>query len=1639
MDIKNNNSNPDKEIKFSAEENKLAIERARQKSKELKKQLKQKNENINLDNYDNKIAIEKAKLEALRIKENLKKQKKLQKLKKNNKKVEITINKPLNVVQPDSYEELSVYSKKQKLKVIKPKVKKRKLNGLIIRSGIKQMSKNYSSVIFIWILVLIASSLCFILSLFYDRVDNNFNILSNQSNLRDFVVDIDQNDRITFNEKELVGGEKILDYSNNDLYQQYLINTLSRKGKYYDNESDEIIGNNYFNWSRTEARMFDGLKLNDVDLTTRVIAKTGIINNIDNEGEELEDQLETNEVDKLVVYESANDNVKNPFSENKTEAAKQVVLQYNFAKKHNIKLNEIVRLNPDKYGNQLIVKNDVKDLSFGYEVNDINNEETGINKSKYSDQNWFQVVGYGTSIDFFYSYKSRDNPIPNINTEVNAYVAPEVLGLNASKISKTFSLYSYDPSSSKLNTVSDSDREVYFSAKFIDNNNYNENLLNSMNSEYIRYGNLSQKNKKLIYSVNDSTYKNFSRLSIYNNAFFVIKFVSYFFSFLIVFITIFVISQFIKKELKDSEKKIGTFKALGCSNSMLSNFFWILPTVTVLSAVLVSYCLVVFTQNYILDVFKNYINLNFGNMSGLFYYAAGILLCFVLLFYFICKTSTKSFIKRDASSLLYGVTQKRHSKYIFVYKSFYIYSKFNAKLHAALFASSFKKVMTTCSIIFISTLLLSFSSIIPFVINSNKQKAFEGLNYNSVVEYNQPLANNPYSFLKTYNPNKNNDYDYDVKNKVVYDYSEAIDKKTNFYTALPTKLNEYGNIDYDSNQIIDDLLNNDISRNYFSLNLPILDDEGNLNDIKLSKELSKLAYSNYKNYSLKYLKILNKLNVSNINDRTSTEYKTVESILNQWIDYYNLLNQIDKSISSYIGNGTNKELSKSIKSIFKELQLFYIKYDTNVRLSKTNNYIKDDYVLDENKVKNINYNNLIFTSDKNYYENIENTPNPFSYIVYNNKMANNVSKSYEGFLNSYKNNKIYYKDVDIRNIVLDNQSDSDLKILNSYLLMWFWVNFSNQIGETIFQSFYSHESDAIKENIKNALLNDKDYNFSYNLIPFDSTLEEKGTLLNGSFTLNNNLNNLKIYGIDEDTQSIDLKNDDGESMQPDLFRNVNSSLGDYYPIIVNNSLAEKFNLSVGSYLYGIKIQSNKLVSYDTLPSGNGKQGSPIDLNKQVNFGISKNHKTSDNQFYTEYKKNYYSKEEYNIGWATENNKIKVASICTGISSSQNAKNCNDENKVNIAVNNLSDINSPSDIQNKVWNSDIVSEKNDLDKNFIVVGVQKSYGDPKAWISNKNANKVLGYDNVKKYFFNNFFIQEWYKRDYLTKYYNEEIFKGFTKEQWSDFITYFNQIITAWLGDTPKYNTRNDNPYDDFTEMFLNLSENYDDVYGYKKFSSIINTIFENEYPIFNYKYKITSTADDSNFSTSKTQEYGDYTTIGLYGQRVDDEQTESFIYKDGYIKNNISSIDNIINQKDFLNKLTDIIYVVTIMIIIIVFIMSFIIIFISSVYIINENSSFIATMKTLGYTNKYIIGQIFMIYLLPIFITVTIGFTSCWFILKYLFNTLSINSSLVIPYLFSFYSPIIVFGIIFFVYLFSIYVSYKPITKISPTKVLGDQ
>ena len=206
---------------------------------------------------------------------------------------------------------------------------------LLFKNLIKQNIKNRVQVI-IMIILLLITSLVFMSTVVCNKMINNAEINTNiKSNLHDFVIDLNSANGV---------GDNTDNHNAESFIKQNAI------------ESASNLKNNKFIWDRVETRNFY-LGLGNSQKTLKIV--------IDNKDAK---------VDKLVVIQGTN--IGNN-ANIKVAQSQQAVVDPTFAKKNNIKIGSIIRLQKDHLGSSIVVNSN--SIVLGY--------------------NWFQVVGFGDSAD----------------------------------------------------------------------------------------------------------------------------------------------------------------------------------------------------------------------------------------------------------------------------------------------------------------------------------------------------------------------------------------------------------------------------------------------------------------------------------------------------------------------------------------------------------------------------------------------------------------------------------------------------------------------------------------------------------------------------------------------------------------------------------------------------------------------------------------------------------------------------------------------------------------------------------------------------------------------------------------------------------------------------------------------------------------------------------------------------------------------------------------------------------------------------------------------------------------------------------------------------------------------------------------
>ncbi|WP_339022626.1 ABC transporter permease [Spiroplasma endosymbiont of Crioceris asparagi] len=1397
-----------------------------------------------------------------------------------------------------------------------------KTTSLLLKNAFKSAWHTKIQIIGLSLLVAFLSALISILSATTESIVVKNNELNSQSNLRDSLINFEKTYRL--NKKAYIyqsaNNHETDVQDNQSLLQQYLINKLSK-------DSDKTV----FDWSRTEAREFVGITHKNRDLKIKAVTKTKTI-----------DQEST--VDKLFVTSGRN-----------ISSNKEVVINENFAKLNNIKIGDVIRIEKDSFGNTLKVSDsnlvpDDKTLLLNDSL------ENGRWKTNFSGFAWLEVVGLGTSADFAAPIIDETTVMPDSQKNLIAYIDPSLFGLE--KDEKT-NLYLCDMTSAKL-YGDEFGGETYFSIKKQDGFDYQK-----LQKNFATYTEVKDKEKKqldeIYFENNNKNYKFNNRISMFNKVINSYQITASILLISTLLISLFALLIMIKKQADIVKTQMGCLKALGYRKRELVNNFAAVPIITSAIGCITGYLLSLGFEPIIVGMFSKFFTITFGVYTFSFLSLVNTLFLGFILLLAISFGCIAIVMRTPALKLLSGASTERHSIIQTAIKKPFSKAKFNTKLSVAIFASSYVRFIGAFITMLMATILLSATTIMPKILIDNEQATFSGLNYSNVFEYHAPMENNPMSFYKTYNPT----YKEDGKGDDTWGFK---DDKGNLKSLRkeafsPTKTDQevYSALPYikddknaakkiiDINKIYNELETGNINSEYYAQNISNKAVSGLIGN---TSGWARMGYLNYANLSTNFLKALDKVSVSIPAITGDIAFSTLQK---QWPDWVTLTNNLD--------NNDPNDGNDSLKRVTKTLVWFYQKYFNGVKVTlNTDSYNKkEDGSLVINQKGKEHFKNIF----KKSYFNISDGEwtNIVPQISKDKKISDNI------------------KGINLVNFDIDEyfkkHSSKEIKLLNEKLAAWIAITFDHRLSLAVLQTTYSRAPYYVQERIKEAIVNDTNFNITFNIVSYDPQKDTLGTMLNAKM----GNNTFKIYGLDKN----DFKN--MVSFKDDQFKKLFDQKNN---LIINKSFAKKMNLKIGQNI-------NVDILKELLADQNGQK-----VNSDKNeFGF--NDYSKYDKFLPSSALPYQSTIDENFsnsGITTNINPVKI-------------------NGINTCSDNASRSTEQSDIQKAFLKSEIQTKEFKTKQTFKIVGVQDSYGKPQAWTSNETSKNILGYNKIQ-----NDMFAKWFK---IQNFQNKDFIKYLGLSQNTNDLEYY-------LGKDEE-DKNNHIQYD----KFLNRMNSEKDKSKRIIFDKI-NQLFLHTYPIFNYKYSQDEPIYEMIQNASVMQPYGDYSSIGLNGNFEMHEENGKQIIGD-YIPGAGSKVLMIAlptkEAQKILEQITEIVNLIAIVFIFLAMIISLIIILLVTTIIIYENSKFISTMKILGYQNWYVVWQILKIYFWAVGISYIIGFATALFALKLGINYLAVNSSWVLPFKLTIYMPFVVLLILLVIYSFTFIIALKQIKKITPISALS--
>lgn len=1411
---------------------------------------------------------------------------------------------------------------------------------LILKNSLRNSFRNRFQLIGLTLLVSLLALILSLMASINSRVIESYNFLKSESNARNVVLQMDPFDQVETGDTPNSPAPKNLIEA-----QQYWLYELQQQ--YYREDN-----NLQFEWSRTEAREFSQVSHQNNKLTLKTIAKI-TPKNVFNQ----------NPVDSLVIFEGHD-----------IRSDRQVVIDPIYAKDHKIKIGDIIRIQQDYFGDQLLVKSSKNENITEKLRSDVKEMEQkglddsiGVYQREYvNNYDWYQVVGFGGSADFMMPILNSSSVLPNRNTELLVYVHPTAFGLelaegnNGSK--KGLYVYNRNSSDGQRLTVSSNNEWESFYSLVMGNHRPTKGDIQKLNRDFNQILKKNVDAKTYFYGANDPGYRYALRTLAIDRTIAAYNIGSSILEILFAVIVLYSIGLVTRKQIEKIQGQIGTLKALGYYKRQLVFNFVMTPFFASFIGGIVGFAIAGGLSGVIINTFADYFLLNYGVAKFNWLVFIGVILLLWLVLTGITFLIAFLVFRKETTTLINARQTSKASKFGSSYREKRSNKNIGSKISSALLADATGKMSVVGIVVLIATMVFTMSFAAPDILRRNQTASYSGVKYKQIVEYSDPVYNNPMSFYKTYNIEAKIDT---TDPDDIFKYS----KELNGYTSLPILLDENGK--YNVNRIMSDYAKNNINNEFFSL---FLKNGGTEEDPRPDLVTTNLRYLFGKDIasSTDYYRF-----ISSFGDKGNGFFDKI--LLNQWPDYNELMSNLS-------------DANKSLVDIFDILQTFYAKYVNSIGLSITNDYYAEDIKPgDDDDQKIESFNSLTEPGNRSDPQKILETTKTDQGDNFNSELKNltidNDSFKFNFTDSSYKLGAFHITDGinndkdEVNDYFLSlrgrDLSPEDLKDNLIKFIIWFGSLFSNRGDQGIIQAAYFRPPYFVQQFFKQAYFNKTPYVQGFGVVSYNPEVEQIGTRLEVKSQKNNKF---KIYGVEKSSSRfLNLKNKKSQNLIDDLYNSEEKN-----GIVINKSVAKILNLKSGDEV-NLKVLQDELREKNP---DNKDDVQAVDLNSWTVEAPRKN-------------------EELKTGFTQLNNLGKSDLIGTpGINTKLQSKFGN--NPSWATTGSSLQPNNPSPLYNQVLEGNLLNEQLETNVNFKVIGIHDGYGSPQAWIKEDEAQQILQFDKIKKFAWDNWFVYQW-GNEFTTAHADLET--GFDFKGISD-LDFSNEEKIS---------------YEDFINKYVNSSNS-----TVRKAAQIVLDIFNNSFPIFNYKYSNKDDVGDLKSLVAIHQRFGDYSPIGMQGINANGRDIKKSY--EGVGQGAIGTIVPVAISKAILKKISDLVLLILILAIIAILLVTFVIIFLTTSLIIDDNIKFIATMKVLGYSNRYIASKVLGMYFIVIGSVFVIGFVAGWFIFTVIVHALI--PTIVLPLQFQIWLPFLVLMGVVGIYLITISVGFNSIARTNAVNIL---
>ena len=204
---------------------------------------------------------------------------------------------------------------------------------------------------------------------------------------------------------------------------------------------------------------------------------------------------------------------------------------------------------------------------------------------------------------------------------------------------------------------------------------------------------------------------------------------------------IFVISNVIKKNLKDQRKQIGSLKSLGYTNKSIVLSYLIFMMIPIIIAILLAWIIGIILQLPLMSIFNMYFNIPIIFSIDVLVLLA-VLFCFGGVVFLVIFFTTLKTISEKPLLLLNSFSQKPTN--LFLKKLFLKirYKSLLSKLRFVLIGSSFKDLILFFLVVLFSSFLLTISTLIPNIISTMNKEFYKNIYYENDYLYTGAIRNN---------------------------------------------------------------------------------------------------------------------------------------------------------------------------------------------------------------------------------------------------------------------------------------------------------------------------------------------------------------------------------------------------------------------------------------------------------------------------------------------------------------------------------------------------------------------------------------------------------------------------------------------------------------------------------------------------------------------------------------------------------------------------------------------------------------------------------------------------------------------------------------------------------------------------------